>query len=212
MCCLYSSKNFDKNTPDSACLVTQSASIWPTHGSINTCKQCFFGPWPCTKSTEFLASGFAQLPKTRASDKFLNTFYKYSQRGKSLLKANSKLPQPFPCHFMGGQKTTKKSTRKPNKKAKLGACKEGNWENMEVGRISLPHTCYIVKMGTTVLLSTAQGGSDLNYETKLSKQELWHLALIFCHRARYLSDAVSLTPLEEPDSEGCQVQPGKNIS
>lgn len=137
----------------------------------------FFGPWPCTKSTEFLTSGFAQHPKTRASDKFLNTFYKYSQRGKSLLKAHSKLPDGYtapaiPLSLYGRAKNHKKSTRKPNKKAKLGACKEGNWENVEVGRISLPHTCYIVKMGTTVLLSTAQGSSDLNYETKLSKQEL----------------------------------------
>lgn len=34
----------------------------------------FFGPWHCTKNTEFLTTGFTQLPKTRVSDKFLNTF------------------------------------------------------------------------------------------------------------------------------------------
>lgn len=34
---------------------------------------------------------------------------------------------PVLCHFMGGEKKkNKKSRSKPNKKAKLGACKERN--------------------------------------------------------------------------------------
>lgn len=38
------------------------------------------------EQAEFLISGFAQLLKAIVSDKFLKTFYKYSQSGKSLLK------------------------------------------------------------------------------------------------------------------------------
>lgn len=125
--CLYSFKSFDKTTPDSAHLVTQTASIWPTPGSANTGKQCFLSPTEnYTKNTEFLTTGFAQLPQTKVSDQFLNTFHKYSQSKK--LKASSKpdscIPPPIALVLYGREKNPKKSTRKPNKKAKLGACKE----------------------------------------------------------------------------------------
>lgn len=71
------------------------------------------------------------------------------------LKASSKLPDscippPIALALYGREKNPKKSTRKPNKKPNLELVRsETRKENVEVGKISLPHTYYIVKMSTT---------------------------------------------------------------
>lgn len=115
----------------------------------------FFGPWHCTKGTEFLTTGSAQLAKTRVSDKFLKT-YKYSQRGISLLKASSKLPDgyispPLSLSLYVREKNLQKINKKTKqKKPNLELVRrETRREKVEVGKISLADTSNIVKMGTT---------------------------------------------------------------
>lgn len=122
--CLYSCKSFDKNTPDRTPCYTECkylAHSW----QYKHLQTVFLGPWPCTKSAEFLTSGFAQLPRRKVFDKFLNTFYKYSLRGKSLQKASSKLPDGYIAptislsHYGWGNKTPKNQQQNQIKKPNL---------------------------------------------------------------------------------------------